>query len=640
MTEQTTPAPNQSVPSGPKKKKRKGKGRIKTILALVLTVAVITSTAGSLWYFVFRPTETKGEILTDTVEIGSISAKVEGNGLTRAKQSATVAPTSGTVLEVLVKEGDTVTKGQLLYRMDDTKAKESVATAQEEVNKCQKEIQTIQENAQKKIADLTVKAPHSGNLREVASLKVGDTVSAGDTVATVVNDTKLRLSLYYSYAYESSIQVGQTAQISIPAIMGERTGKVEQINRVRFVSPEGAAHFEVVFVLDNPGTLTEGMEASAAITGGDGAPIYPYQNGKLAFYESTAVKAKAGGTVEQFSLMNYADVKAGQVMLQVKAQDNQEEMTAKQEALKAAQEKLKQATDELAKFNGLSPIGGTVLSCSLTAGQEVESGQGVSIADTSQMTVDINVDERNARFIQKGMQVDLDQYGTPYVGTVESVSMTAKGENGVATIPAVVKVDNPDGSMIPGTYVNYSFIASQSEDCLTVATAAVQNVSFANVKLPDNLDAPVVQEDDFIPKESWEPEELPDGADEDGMAPEELLPEAEGAIAAPMTFRSSKVVARRLSALEPPVSQGGTITKDSPSAPTEGTIVFVKADSAPANAILEPDPAWECPEGFWAVPVEIGLSDATRVEIKRGLNPGDTVFIGYATQSADSWGEG
>ena len=33
--------------------------------------------------------------------------------------------------------------------------------------------------------------------------------------------------------------MGQTAQISIPSIMDSRTGTVEKINKVRFVSPEG-----------------------------------------------------------------------------------------------------------------------------------------------------------------------------------------------------------------------------------------------------------------------------------------------------------------------------------------------------------------------------------------------------------------
>ena len=58
-----------------------------------------------------------------------------------------------------------------------------------------------------------------------------------------------------------------------------------------------------------------------------------------------------------------------------------------------------------------------------------------------------------------------------------------------------------------------------------------------------------------------------------------------------------------------------------------GVIVWVKSKEAPANAILEPDPTWDCPEGFWAVPVEVGLSDNSKVEITRGLAEGQEVFI-------------
>ena len=546
---------------------------------------------------------------------------VEGSGTTKAKDSATVTPGSGTILELFVQEGDQVTAGQQLYRMDDTTARDAVTEAQKSVDNCNKELQAVYD----KIAELSITAPHAGNLREVADLKVGDTVNEGDTIATLVNDTKLRLSLYYSYAYEGDIKVGQTAQISIPAIMAPVTGKVEQINKVRFVSPEGATHFEVVLVLDNPGTLAEGMDASAGLTAADGTPIYPYQNGKLEYYESTKITAKATGPVERVSLLNYGDVKAGQLLVQLGAKDTDEEIASKENALKAAQEKLEEATKELEKYNAVAPIDGTVLQCSLTEGQEVSSGQGITIADTSQMIIEIQVDERNARYIKAGMMVDINQYGTPYVGIVESVSMTASGENGVASIPAVVTVDNYDGSMIPGTYAEYSFVASESEDCLTVPVQAVKYVSFANVQLPENLDAdPSAGMDDGMMDDGMMDDGMMDGGMVDGGV--EALPQSYsgGAFADPLGMIAVPMPGGV-------VVDGGSMGGSSGGASDDstGVIVWVKSKEAPANAILEPDPTWDCPEGFWAVPVEVGLSDNSKVEITRGLAEGQEVFIGY-----------
>lgn len=619
MTEQQTPVmtPPAAPPAAPTGPKKKRKGRGKTIAGILIVAAIAIALVVLVWYFVFREDGSKGEVMTDFVTRGSIQSMVEGSGTTKAKDSATVTPGSGTILELFVQEGDQVTAGQQLYRMDDTTARDAVTEAQKSVDNCNKELQAVYD----KIAELSITAPHAGNLREVADLKVGDTVKEGDTIATLVNDTKLRLSLYYSYAYEGDIKVGQTAQISIPAIMAPVTGKVEQINKVRFVSPEGATHFEVVLVLDNPGTLAEGMDASAGLTAADGTPIYPYQNGKLEYYESTKITAKATGPVERVSLLDYGDVKAGQLLVQLGAKDTDEEIASKENALKAAQEKLEEATKELEKYNAVAPIDGTVLQCSLTEGQEVSSGQGITIADTSQMIIEIQVDERNARYIKAGMMVDINQYGTPYVGIVESVSMTASGEKGVASIPAVVTVDNYDGSMIPGTYAEYSFVASESEDCLTVPVQAVKYVSFANVQLPETLDAdPSAGMDDGM---------MDDGMMDGGMV--------DGGVEALPQSYSGGAFADPLGMVAVPMPGGGGVvdggsmggSSGGASDDSTGVIVWVKSKEAPANAILEPDPTWDCPEGFWAVPVEVGLSDNSKVEITRGLAEGQEVFIGY-----------
>ncbi len=632
MTEQQTPVmtPPAAPPAAPTGPKKKRKGRGKTIAGILIVAAIAIALVVLVWYFVFREDGSKGEVMTDFVTRGSIQSMVEGSGTTKAKDSATVTPGSGTILELFVQEGDQVTAGQQLYRMDDTTARDAVTEAQKSVDNCNKELQAVYD----KIAELSITAPHAGNLREVADLKVGDTVKEGDTIATLVNDTKLRLSLYYSYAYEGDIKVGQTAQISIPAIMAPVTGKVEQINKVRFVSPEGATHFEVVLVLDNPGTLAEGMDASAGLTAADGTPIYPYQNGKLEYYESTKITAKATGPVERVSLLNYGDVKAGQLLVQLGAKDTDEEIASKENALKAAQEKLEEATKELEKYNAVAPIDGTVLQCSLTEGQEVSSGQGITIADTSQMIIEIQVDERNARYIKAGMMVDINQYGTPYVGIVESVSMTASGENGVASIPAVVTVDNYDGSMIPGTYAEYSFVASESEDCLTVPVQAVKYVSFANVQLPENLDAdPSAGMDDGMMDDGMMDDGMMDGGMvDDGMMDGGMV---DGGVEALPQSYSGGAFADPLGMVAVPmpgggvVVDGGSMSSGGASDDSTGVIVWVKSKEAPANAILEPDPTWDCPEGFWAVPVEVGLSDNSKVEITRGLAEGQEVFIGY-----------
>ena len=480
MTEQQTPvaapqgAPKATPPKG-RKNRKKGKV-IKTIITLVLLAAILGGGGFSIWYFLLRPAPVEqGEIYAVPAEIGSIQSTVSGSGNAKAKESAAITLSEGgTVRELFVAAGDVVTAGQPLYTIYSEAAEKAVTDAQEKVNALNKELAKLQEQT----ADLTVKAPFAGKLVNVQDFSIDQTVSSGTEVATLVNDKKLKLSLYFSYAYENSISVGQSVTVSLTSMMKDFTGTVEKINKVRYITPEGAVQFEVVISFNNPGTLTEGMDASAAIHLSDGTVAYPYASGKLEYYESRVVTTQASGPVRSFNLLNYADVKAGDVLLTLGSDTIDDEIQAKQQEIAAAQETLNTAQQAMANFNAVAPIDGTITACTLTEGAEVKSGDTVIIiSNSTTMLVNITVDDRNISFIKPGDMVNLDWNGTPYMGTVTSIDMgSAESGNGMTNFPVTLTVDNMDGSLIEGAWLQYSFVTSQSDNCILIPGSAVKSV--------------------------------------------------------------------------------------------------------------------------------------------------------------------
>ena len=480
MPEVTVPqsapaAPPASPPGRPKPKFNKRKARQAAIAGAVV---VALAAGGFLLYrFLTKQDSASSEIQTQAVQYGTIQSKVTGSGNAKAKESAAITLTAGgTVQEVFVSPGDTVTAGQPLYTIFSQEAQDQVTQAQTQVDNLNKEMSALLEDAN----NLTVRAPFAGKLINVKEFPPDQEVAKETAVASLVNDKKLKLSLYFSYAYENQIHTGQSVQVSIPTVMGTYTGTVEKINKVRFISPEGAVHFEAVLVFDNPGTLTAGMDASATLTASDGSAIYPYENGKTEYYETREIVTKAAGpVVSQGNLMDYADVSAGEALLTLGSSTIDETIMSKQKEIDEAQKKLADAQKGLADFNAVSPIDGSVTSCTLTPGTEVKSGDTVvTISNTTNMVVDITVDDRNIAFVQPGLTVELSDWnGITFFGTVTAINMgAAESQNGMTNYPVTLTVDNQDGSLLAGMYLDYSFVASQSDDCMMVPMQSVKNI--------------------------------------------------------------------------------------------------------------------------------------------------------------------
>lgn len=473
---QSAPAASPASPPGrPKPKFNKRKARQAAIAGAVV---VALAAGGFLLYrFLTKQDSASSEIQTQAVQYGTIQSKVTGSGNAKAKESAAITLTAGgTVQEVFVSPGDTVTAGQPLYTIFSQEAQDQVTQAQTQVDNLNKEMSALLEDAN----NLTVRAPFAGKLINVKEFQPDQEVAKETAVATLVNDKKLKLSLYFSYAYENQIHTGQSVQVSIPTVMGTYTGTVEKINKVRFISPEGAVHFEAVLVFDNPGTLTAGMDASATLAASDGSAIYPYENGKTEYYETREIVTKAAGpVVSQGNLLDYADVSAGEALLTLGSSTINENIMSKQKEIDEAQKKLADAQKGLADFNAVSPIDGSVTSCTLTPGAEVKSGDTVvTISNTTNMVVDITVDDRNIAFVQPGLTVELSDWnGNTFIGTVTAINMgAAESQNGMTNYPVTLTVDNQDGSLLAGMYLDYSFVASQSDDCMMVPMQSVKNI--------------------------------------------------------------------------------------------------------------------------------------------------------------------
>jgi multidrug efflux pump subunit AcrA (membrane-fusion protein) len=544
-----------------KRKKKKKKRVIKAVIAIVITLAVLGGAAFGL-YELLRERVPETSILTDFVSRGSIQSMVTGSGLTRAKDSESIVlPLGGTVGTVFVQEGDLVQEGDPLYTIDSTEAKKAADDAEKEVEAAQKAANDIQKQIDDLLAqyvDLTVTAPYSGIMLETARLREGDSVSAGTKIATLVDENVMLLTLYISYAYEGEIAVGQPASVSIPSHMSEIPGRVREVNYIRRVTPEGAALFQVVIEMDNPGALTTDMAASATLETPSGDSVLPYESGTLEFSRVTDIVAKASGEVISHSLMDYARAAGGQVLLQLDSDVNDAQIESLRRQLETQQTHITAAAEAAAKaranlddLNAFAPMSGTVLTCSLKPGETVEPGRAaLTIANTTVMLVEARIDEMNVQYVKTDMYCDITQWGRngqeTFPGVVESVSLEGKNENGYSYFPATIRVDNMDGRLLSNMYVDYNFVASQSDDCLTAPIQAI--------KYTEN-----------------------------------------------------------------------------------GSCMFVKSDEAPDNALDPEQLGLDVPEGFYAVPVTVGLSANSMAEILDGVEEGAEVFTQYMTNSGSSY---
>lgn len=137
-------------------KKRKARKKVKRIIALILVLALLAGGGFAIWYFILRDTVEQGELLKEPVRFDTIQNKAEGSGNAVAKDMAAITCPVGTVQEVFVAAGDTVTEGDPLYTIYSPTTEEKVKDAEKKLKDAQYAIPNAQDavtDAQENLTD-------------------------------------------------------------------------------------------------------------------------------------------------------------------------------------------------------------------------------------------------------------------------------------------------------------------------------------------------------------------------------------------------------------------------------------------------------------------------------------------------------
>jgi HlyD family secretion protein len=191
--------------------------------------------------------------------IGGITGLQNGT-LEYGYQGNVTAAASGKVTRLNVKEGDTVSKGQLVAVLQSDAVDQQVQSAQSAVENAQLSL----ESQNNKLDAYAIKSPISGTIVEKI-VKGGDTLQTGAVLCTIFDLSHLTLTLNVDELDIMKVKPGQTVTITAGAAEGkEYTGTVTKVN-IKGTTKNGVTSFPVTIEIDKTDGLLPGMNVDARI---------------------------------------------------------------------------------------------------------------------------------------------------------------------------------------------------------------------------------------------------------------------------------------------------------------------------------------------------------------------------------------
>lgn len=617
-----------------------GKFKIgKKLLIIILVIAILAGICSGLIIKSKNNSAVKVMYTDSPVERRTITNTITGSSSIKPNDSYNVTTIkSGDITSDTFKEGDVVKKGDKLYQFEDSDAQNSLSTAKNALAKAQQayvdavkqKAQTVSSNniGTKSAQNAVTKALNSlndtknnqyiqsnsaGKVKEL-SVKEGDHINAGAAVATLYDDSYMKLRIPFNEVDAESIQTGAAATVSVIGSGDTIYGTVKEKSSSA-VSTD--AHAKVVYVtveVTNPGALTTNDYGSAEING-----VACANTAKFEYVSEGTITSTASGTLEnlniavgdsvysgqkvgyvkydnQNSTMSNAQLSYNDAVLALEKQVLQNDTFSQDSSIKNAQLALddaelgiEKAQDAVDDYVVEAPIEGTVVKKNSKAGDTIDSSNATDplcvIYDLSSVKFSIDVDETEIALVKTGQKatVTADAVEGEFEGVVTKVPVDGVNENGVTTYTIEIQIENY-GDLLSGMNVDAEIVVEEADNVIAVPVNSVNRGNIVFVK------------DDGTTHENDVTDIIKGNKDKSGKTDDKKKADDKD---------------------DKPQSSGmPVVSGDTPNGDKSDEISVTK-ESVPTNI--------DVPDGYRAIQVETGINDTDYIEIKSGLTEKDRV---------------
>ena len=409
----------------PPKKKRKWVKRLVILLVIAALLVLALSRCMSAGTQVLS-----SAYLPYTAAMHDMTVAVSGTGTIEPIQSYKVTTlVSGEILEAPFEEGQTVHKGDVLFRIDASDVENNIEQLQLNVQSAQLALNDLLKTQSDNQKDRNVKADDAGVITEL-HVDRGDSVTVGTVIADVLDRDHMKLKVPFHSADASGFYVGQAATVTVNGTAETVGGTVESIAATDEVGPGGTLVRQVTILVNNPGVLSETSQGTASVGGAACA-----SGSSFTYASSSQITAKAAGDLDVLNVKEGDRVSKGQVIGVISEADLETQIENARIALENAQLSLKNAQEKLEDYTITSTIDGEVIEKNLDVGDNISglSNSGASVTypaiiyDRSELTsypVTVKV-EGSPEALYPGMNVSakiiVEEVGSVLALPVEAV---------------------------------------------------------------------------------------------------------------------------------------------------------------------------------------------------------------------------